>query len=106
MKLHELIMDSHVLSTNKKLELINAIKRNQLDQDKINEITQFLIKNKNDIDNATNKYVDAMKNEYNAYLSKKIPELKRNVSMLKLKTDEILSKETEWDPDDILNLIQ
>lgn len=106
MELNELIMDSHVLSANKKLELINAIKKQQLDQDKINEITQFLIKNKNDIDNATNEYVDAMKNEYNGYLSKKIPELKRNVSMLKLRTDEILSKETEWDPDDILNLIQ
>lgn len=106
MELNELIMESQVLSTTKKLELINAIKRNQLDQDEIDEITQFLIKNKNDIDNATNEYINAKKQEYNAYLRKKIPELKRKVSLLKLRTNEILSKEWKWNPDDILHLIK
>lgn len=88
-------MKSQVLSTTKKLELINAIKKNQLDQDEINEITQFLIKNKNDVDNATNEYINTKKQEYNAYLKKKIPELKRKVSLLKLKTNEILLKQSE-----------
>lgn len=98
-------MDSCVLSTTKKIELINAIQRHHINKTELNTIIQFLIKNKKEIEGVSSKYVDDVKKEYNKYLNKKIPELKRRVSMLKVETDEILLKQREWNPGNLLDII-
>jgi len=105
MELKELIMSSQVISTDKKLQLINAIKKWEINENDLDKIIKFLEKNKNEIDNITQEYVENMKKEYNKYLSKKIPILKKEVSLLKIKTNEIISEELEWNPDKILENI-
>ena len=105
MELKELIMSSLVISTDKKLQLINAIKTWEKNENDLDKIIKFLEKNKNEIDNITQEYVENMKKEYNKYLSKKIPTLKKEVSLLKIKTNEIISEEWEWNPDKILENI-
>lgn len=103
MKLKDLIMESYVLSTEKKLQLISAIKKWNIDSTELEKIIKFLINNKKAIDNATNKYIENMKKEYNKYLRTKIPEIKKNINMTKLKADEIIYEESKWDPENILN---
>lgn len=106
MELKNLIMKSYVLSTEKKLQLIDAIEKWLIDDTELEKIKNFLLKNKKEIDNATDKYIENMKKEYNKYLTEKIPELKRDVDMLKLKTNEIITEESTWNPDDILTHIE
>jgi len=105
MKLKDLIMDSYVLSTEKKLELINSIKKWELKEEEITKIIKFLINQKNEIDKCSDKYINDMKKEYIKYLNKKVPILKQEVTRIKIKTKETISNEKEWNPDDLLNFI-
>ena len=98
-------MDSYVLSTEKKLELINSIKKWELKEDEITKIIKFLTNQKNEIDKTSEKYVNDIKKEYIKYLNKKIPILKQEAAKITIKTKETISNEKEWNPDDLLNFI-
>lgn len=105
MELEELVMESSVLSPEKKIALLDSIKKWTIDKQKLDEIIGFLIKNKNRIGSVTDKYVEEIKSEYNNYLKRRIPELKRDLSMTKIKIEEVILNDSEWEADELLNLI-
>ena len=105
MKLKELIMDSKILTIKEKLILINSIKKNQIDTEKLKTIIKKLVSSKDIIDKELEKWIKEIQTEYIKNMEKKIPIIKTKVAKIKLNAKETLSKQDEWDPEELLKLI-
>lgn len=101
----QLIMSSYVLPTKEKIMLISAIKKNEIEKDKLNNIIKQLENIKKEIDWKTDKIINNIKKIQLKNRNKKIPEIKTRTKIIDIQVKEEKAKEKEWNPDNILQSI-
>ena len=103
MKLKELIMDSKILTIKEKLILIDTIKKGKINNEQLKEIIKDLTTSKKKIDTRIEQWKKEIMKKYVKNMQKNLPIVKNKTVKIKLKTKETISKQNEWDPEEILN---
>ena len=99
------VMYTSLFSINEKIRIIEKLKNDDLSEDNFNQILDVVQHFDNGSSSAINRYYRNMDTVYNEYLNKNISQLKQNMWRITLEVSEAKTKESEWNPDLLLNQI-
>ena len=99
------VMYTSLFSIDEKIRIIEKLKNGDLSEDNFNQILDLVQYFDNGSSSAINRYYRNMDTVYNEYLNKNISQLKQKIWKITLEVNEEKAKETEWNPDLLLNQI-
>lgn len=99
------VMYTSLFSIDEKIRIIEKLKNGDLSEDNFNQILDLVQYFDNGSSSAINRYYRNMDTVYNEYLNKNISQLKQKMWKITLEVNEEKAKESEWNPDLLLNQI-